>query len=107
MRKSFAQERKARAEQVAAVRQQMRSMESFGEVARKMKYVDGMPPSDEEINEYMRYLRIDHPELRWLALEGITAPTPWGWTVHYEEGTMVLLSGCRHCFIHSDASTEG
>ena len=26
--------------------------------------------------------------IRWLALEGITAPTPWGWTVHYEPGSM-------------------
>jgi hypothetical protein len=100
MREGFAKERRAREAAMAAKRLQIQMMIGFAGMARRLRYQDGLPPSDGEVTEYMQYLTITDPELRWLALEAMTAPTPWGWTVHYHPETL------EHWYHHKATDTK-
>ena len=60
--------------------------------AREMRYEDGVPPAEEEVNDYLSYLKIDgtlsRGKLRWLAEEAMHAPLPYGWTAHRHPDTL-------------------
>jgi len=88
----FDAEREALRAETDVAKLEMQHLIEFLNRARATRYEDGVPPSEEEVDDYLTYLRIDGPvsrvQLRWLAEEAMHAPLPYGWTAHRHPDTL-------------------
>ena len=88
----FDAEREALRAETDVAKLEMQHLIEFLNRVRATRYEDGVPPSEEEVDDYLTYLRIDGPvsrvQLRWLAEEAMHAPLPYGWTAHRHPDTL-------------------
>ena len=88
----FETERAAMLSETETAKLELEHVLQFLAQARAMRFEDGVPPSEEEVDDYLTYLKIDggtsRRQLRWLAEEAMHAPLPFGWTAHRHPDTL-------------------
>jgi hypothetical protein len=88
----FETEREALVSQTESAKLELQHVLDFLARVRELRYEDGVPPAEEEVDDYLTYLKIDgsasRVQLRWLAEEAMHAPLPYGWTAHRHPDTL-------------------